>query len=123
MSGKLKGIFPALATPMTVDEEVDFDGLAELVEHLVETGGVHGVIPLGSTGEYYALSPREREAVLKATLETVAGRVPVLAGANAASTREVVQYSRQAEQMGAAGVLLAAPYYSLPTADELSTLR
>jgi len=114
-----EGIFTALVTPMTADEEPDLPTLAGFVDFLIEDGGVHGIIPLGSTGEYYALSATERESMLKATIAAVGGRVPVLAGANAPSTREVVQYSRQAEQLGAAGLLLAAPYYSLPTADEL----
>lgn len=119
MSSQLRGVFPALVTPMTAGREVDRPTLAALVNSLIEDGGVHGVIPLGSTGEYYALSAEERREVLETTLEAAGGRVPVLAGANAGATRDVVAYSRQAEQMGAAGVLLAAPYYSLPGPDEL----
>ena len=119
MPNEFEGIFAALVTPMTADEEVDHATLARFVDYLIGEGGIHGLIPLGSTGEYYALSPQEREAVVKTTLEAAAGRVPVVAGANAASTREVVAYCRQAERLGAAGVMLAAPYYSLPSADEL----
>lgn len=114
-----QGVFSALVTPMTADEEIDQPALADFVDYLIEEGCVGGIIPLGSTGEYYALTARERQQVLKTALEATAGRVPVLAGANAGATREVVRYCREAEQMGAAGVLLAAPYYSLPTADEL----
>jgi len=117
--GKLEGVFPALVTPMTVEEEVDYRALRDFVNYLIEDGGVHGLIPLGSTGEYYALSPDEREAVAKATIEATAGRVPVLVGANAGGTRQVVEFSQRAEALGADGVLLAAPYYSLPTPDEL----
>ncbi len=119
MAEKFHGLFPALVTPMTADEEVDHKTLADFVDYLIEKGGVHGIIPLGSTGEYYALSARERSDVLKTTIQTAAGRVPVLAGANAGSTRDVVMYCREAEKSGAAGVLLAAPYYSLPRNDEL----
>jgi 4-hydroxy-tetrahydrodipicolinate synthase len=118
MQTRFQGVFAALVTPMTAAEDIDHGILAALVDYLVSEG-VHGLIPLGSTGEYYALSAEEREEVLKTTLEAAAGRVPVVAGANAGSTREVVRYCRQAERMGAAGVLLAAPYYSLPTPDEL----
>jgi 4-hydroxy-tetrahydrodipicolinate synthase len=116
---KFHGLYPALVTPMTADEEVDLKMLADFVDYLIEKGGVHGIIPLGSTGEYYALSARERSDVLKTVIQTVAGRVPVVAGANAGSTRDVVIYCREAEKLGAAGVLLAAPYYSLPRSDEL----
>lgn len=118
-SGELQGVCAALVTPMTPQQQIDLPTLAGFVDFLIEEGGIHAVAPLGSTGEYYALTGEERQAVLKATLEAVAGRVPVVAGANAGATREVVDYCRRAEQLGAAGVLLAAPYYSLPTADEL----
>ncbi|NQU24407.1 MAG: dihydrodipicolinate synthase family protein, partial [Candidatus Nealsonbacteria bacterium] len=118
MPTEFRGVYTAMVTPMTPDEEIDFATLETFVNYLIDQG-VHGLIPLGSTGEYYALSPQEREAVIKATLAAAAGRVPVLAGANAGATREVVDYCKQAEQLGTAGVLLAAPYYSLPTPDEL----
>jgi 4-hydroxy-tetrahydrodipicolinate synthase len=98
--------------------EVDCPTLGRFVEHLIRQG-VHGLIPLGSTGEYYALSPAERERVLRTTLDAAAGRVPVVAGTNAGSTRDVVAFSRQAEQLGCAGVMLAPPYYSLPRLEEL----
>lgn len=118
MKNALKGVIAALVTPMTVKEEVDLDKLAEVVEHLI-TEGVQGLAPLGSTGEYYALASSERQAVVKTMLEVTGDRVPVLVGANAGSTREVVRHARDAESQGAQGLLLAAPYYSLPTADEL----
>jgi len=114
-----EGVFPALVTPMTADEEVDCDELAKLVDDLIEQGGVHGVIPLGSTGEYYALTTEERHRVVETTLQAVADRVPVVVGCNAAATREVIEHCRFAEKSGASGVLLPAPYYSLPTQDEL----
>lgn len=114
----LHGVFAAMVTPMTADEEIDFSKLAELADRLIRHG-VHGLVPLGSTGEYYALSADERERVLRTTLEAAAGRVPVVAGTNAGSTREVVAYSTQAEQLGCAGIMLAAPYYSLPGPEEL----
>lgn len=113
-----KGVMAALVTPMTAAEELDLDRLGEIVEYLI-ANGVQGLAPLGSTGEYYALTGVERQAVVRATLEAAAGRVPVVVGANAGSTREVVAYARQAEALGADGVLLGAPYYSLPGAEEL----
>jgi 4-hydroxy-tetrahydrodipicolinate synthase len=118
MKNTLNGVIAALVTPMTIEEEVDLDKLAGVVDYLI-TQGVRGLAPLGSTGEYYALTAGERQAVVKTTLEATADRVPVLVGANGGSTREVVRYARDAESEGAQGVLLAAPYYSLPTADEL----
>jgi len=119
MSETWEGIFSALVTPMTDAEEIDEGRLAQMADHLIREGGVHGLIPLGSTGEYYALSADERERVVRTTIDAAAGRVPVVVGANGGSTREVIAYCRQAEQLGASGVMLAAPYYSLPTDDEL----
>ncbi len=118
MKSMLKGVVAALVTPMTAKEELDLDRLGEIVNHLIGEG-VQGLAPLGSTGEYYALRPGERKAVVKATLEAAAERVPVIVGVNAGSTREVVEYACEAQALGADGILLAAPYYSLPTANEL----
>lgn len=118
MDSQIHGVLVALVTPMTSEEEVDFATLEKTVDYLIGQG-VHGLIPLGSTGEFYALTSQERQQVLQTTLNAAGGRVPVLAGTNAGSTRDVVAFSRQAEQMGAAGVMLAAPYYSLPRPEEL----
>ena len=118
MRPKIHGVLVALVTPMTARQEIDLDRLAAFTDHLIRQG-VHGLIPLGSTGEFYALTAQERQEVLKTVIETSGGRVAVLAGANAGSTREVVRLSQEAEKAGADGVLLAPPYYSLPRPDEL----
>lgn len=115
---RLWGVLPAMVTPMTTRQEVDWPGLAAFTEHLIRQG-VHGLIPLGSTGEYYALNPDERQRVVETVVDIANQRVPVWVGTNAGSTREAVAFSREAEKLGAAGVMLAAPYYSLPTHDEL----
>jgi 4-hydroxy-tetrahydrodipicolinate synthase len=103
---------------MKAKEGIDLKTLAQHVETMIASG-IHGLIPLGSTGEFYALTAEERRAVLLTTLETARGRVPVVAGTNAGSTRDVVAFSREAEELGCAGVMLAPPYYSLPRPDEL----
>ena len=112
------GVFSALVTPMQGDGEIDYPTLGQFTDYLIRKG-VHGLVPLGSTGEYYALSADERERVIRTTLDAAAARVPVIAGTNAGSTRDVIAFSRQAEELGCAGVMLAAPYYSLPRPDEL----
>ncbi len=117
-AGTFRGVFAASVTPMKASQEIDFPRLAAFTDALLRQG-LHGLVPLGSTGEYYALSADEREGVLRTTLEVVAGRVPVVAGANAGSTRDVIAFARQAEQLGCDGVMLAAPYYSLPRPEEL----
>jgi len=118
MKNKLHGIFVAMVTPMKANEQVDFKKLEKHADYLIRQK-VHGLIPLGSTGEYYALTPKERHDVVKATISAAKGRVPVVVGTNAGSTMDVIEYSKQAEKLGAVGILLAPPYYSLPTLDEL----
>jgi len=117
-TGRFKGVFVALVTPMTADQEVDYDALGAMVEHMI-ANGVHGIAPLGTTGEYYALSAEERQAVAAGTIQAAAGRAKVMVGVSAGSTREVIAYARQAEKLGADGILLASPYYSLPTPGEI----
>jgi 4-hydroxy-tetrahydrodipicolinate synthase len=114
----LHGVFVALVTPMKANDAIDYTRLGSFTDHLIRQG-VHGLIPLGSTGEFYALSAEERERVIRVTLEAAAERVNVIAGANAGATRDVIAFSRQAERLGCAGVMLAAPYYSLPRPEEL----
>src|SRR5262249_6097026 len=118
MTSSFRGVYPAMVTPMNEREEVDLAKLEAVTEYLIGAG-VHGLIPLGSTGEFYALTPQERRNVLATVIRTAAGRVPVIAGVNAAATREVVQFSREAETLGASGIMVAPPYYSLPHKDEL----
>ncbi len=112
------GVHVPIVTPMDQEQNLDLKQLAAYTDVLIDAG-IHGLTALGSTGEYYALSPEERTSVLKTVLDATDGRIPVLAGTNAASTREVIAYSQQAQEMGAAGLLLAAPYYSLPQGHEL----
>jgi 4-hydroxy-tetrahydrodipicolinate synthase len=116
--GNFHGVFTALVTPMQADGEIDYHKLGTFADYLIGQG-VHGLIPLGSTGEYYALTSDERERVIRITLEAADGRVPVVAGTNAGSTRDVIAFSRQAETLGCDGVMLAPPYYSLPQPAEL----
>ncbi len=112
------GVYVAMITPMDDNQEINYDKLGEFADYLIKEG-VHGIIPLGSTGEFYALTDHERSEVLRVTIDAVAGRVPVLAGTNASSTKKVIEYSQQAEKAGADGLLIAPPYYSLPTPPEL----
>ncbi len=118
MPAPFRGVFTALVTPMTPDEELDLGALEAHVDRQVACG-VHGLVALGSTGEYYALSPAERESVVRTVVGAARGRVPVLVGPNAGATRDAVAYARGAEKAGAAGLLVSAPYYSLPSPDEL----
>lgn len=113
------GVLPALITPFTEDGgAVDAVALAEHVERLV-AAGVGGLVPGGSTGEFTTLSSAERRQVTEVTIEAAGGRVPVVPGTGALSTRETVELSVHAERAGAAAVMVVPPFYDAPRWPEL----
>jgi 4-hydroxy-tetrahydrodipicolinate synthase len=115
---QLNGIMPALVTPFDKTGAVDYDVLASLVEYQIKQG-VGGLVPLGSTGEYYALTNEERRRVMATVREVASDRVMLIAGANGSCTREVIEQVKQARDTGYSNVLIAPPYYAIPTQDEL----
>jgi 4-hydroxy-tetrahydrodipicolinate synthase len=107
-----------MITPYDAEGRVDLKALAAFTDWQIREG-VHGLIPLGSTGEFLSLSQDERDGVAETVIKTSAGRVPVLIGTGAEDTREALRLSREAERMGADGVMIIPPFYSTPTDDEL----
>jgi 4-hydroxy-tetrahydrodipicolinate synthase len=113
------GAYTVLVTPFTPDGgAVDLPALQRLVAFQIGHG-IDGLIPLGSTGEFLSVSRDERTAIVETTVRAAAGRVPVLIGTGAEDTREAVALSREAERLGADGVMVIPPFYSVPTEDEL----
>ena len=113
------GVLPALTTPFTEDgDALDTGALRALVERLIGAG-VGGLVPGGSTGEFTTLTNAERRELIEVTIEAAAGRVPVVAGTGALSTRETVELSIHAEQAGAAAVMIIPPFYDAPSWNEL----
>ena len=111
MSEPFHGVLPALITPFSEDgSAIDKDALAAIVERLIGAG-VAGLVPGGSTGEFTTLSQSERRELIETTVEAAAGRVPVVAGTGALSTRETVELSTHAERAGAAAVMIVPPFY------------
>jgi dihydrodipicolinate synthase/N-acetylneuraminate lyase len=105
------GVLPALITPFTGDgAAIDTDALAANVDRLI-AGGAGGLVPGGSTGEFTTLTNGERRELIEATVEAAAGRVPVVAGTGALSTRETVELSAHAERARAAAVMIVPPFY------------
>jgi 4-hydroxy-tetrahydrodipicolinate synthase len=121
MSEPFHGVLPALITPFTDDgSAIDTDALAAIADRLIGAG-VAGLVPGGSTGEFTTLSHRERRQLVETTVEAAAGRVPVVAGTGALSTRETVELSVHAEQAGAAAVMIVPPFYDALSWRELLT--
>ncbi len=118
MSERLRGTFTVMVTPFDAQGGVDLAMLRRFTDWQIREG-IHGLIPLGSTGEFLSLGDEERHAVAGTVVETAAGRVPVLIGTGAERTEDVIRYSREAEALGADGVMIIPPFYSTPTEDEL----
>lgn len=108
----LRGSFTALVTPFR-DGAVDEKALCELVDWQIEEG-IHGLVPVGTTGESPTLSHEEHKRVVELTVQQAAGRVPVIAGAGSNNTIEAVDLARHAEKAGADAVLVVTPYYNKP---------
>jgi 4-hydroxy-tetrahydrodipicolinate synthase len=107
-----------MITPMKPDYSIDVDGLKRDIDWWIAEG-THGLIPMGSTGEFSSLEEDEHLLVLETTVKHAAGRVPVLAGTGAERTEKAVRLARFAESVGADALMVVAPYYALPTEDEL----
>jgi 4-hydroxy-tetrahydrodipicolinate synthase len=104
------GVFPYLVSPMDADGAVRRDVLDRLCDDLIASG-VHGLTPLGSTGEFAYLNNAQREAVVQATIEAAHGRVPVVAGVASTSTLDAVAQAKAYERLGADGILAILEAY------------
>ncbi|MCR5880632.1 4-hydroxy-tetrahydrodipicolinate synthase [Phenylobacterium sp. J367] len=112
-----RGVLPALVTPFR-NGAVDEDAFVALVERQIE-GGVHGLVPVGTTGETATLSHEEHRRVVELCVETARGRVPVVAGAGSNSTAEAIELVRHAKAIGADAALVVTPYYNRPSQEGL----
>ncbi|RLG31620.1 4-hydroxy-tetrahydrodipicolinate synthase [Methanosarcinales archaeon] len=108
---KLEGVYPALITPFTKDDEIDEEGLRRMVEYVIE-GGVAGIVPCGTTGESATLSHEEHKRVIDVVVDC--SKVPVIAGTGSNNTKEAVEFTKHAEDTGADACLLITPYYNKP---------
>ncbi|MCW4026505.1 MAG: dihydrodipicolinate synthase family protein, partial [Candidatus Bathyarchaeota archaeon] len=118
MSLEVKGIIPAMVTPLDKDEELDEDGLRQLVNYLIDSG-VHGVFVCGSQGEFFALEKEEKKRAIEVAVDEANGRVPVYAGTGDVTTRSVIELSRYARDVGADAVSVVTPFFIRPTQEEL----
>ena len=107
------GAFTAIVTPF-LDGKVDEKGFVDLIESQI-ANGIHGIVPVGTTGESATLGFDEHKRVIELTVQTVAGRVPVIAGTGANNTLEAIEFTESAKESGADAVLSVAPYYNKPS--------
>ena len=114
----LEGIVTVVTTPFDKNGNVNFSVLEKHIEFLI-SNGVHAIMPGGSTGEYYAETNEERKQILAFVVERVKRRIPVYAGTNSARPVETIELSNYAKTLGYEAIMLAAPYYSLPSKSEL----
>lgn len=111
---QVKSVYTALVTPFNEAGEVNYDALGELLEKQI-AAGVAGVVPMGTTGESPTMFNAEHDAVIRYTVEKVAGRVQVWAGTGSNNTQQAIRTTREAESAGADGALVVTPYYSKPS--------
>ena len=114
----ITGSLVAIVTPMHDDGSVDLDSLAGLIGHHIEAG-TDGVISVGTTGESATLSHDEHQVVIEKTIQSVNGRIPVIAGTGSNSTAEALELTKAAHELGADACLLVVPYYNKPTQEGL----
>jgi 4-hydroxy-tetrahydrodipicolinate synthase len=112
-----RGVLPALVTPFR-NGAVDEDAFVSLVERQI-AGGVHGLVPVGTTGETATLSHEEHRRVVELCVQTARGRVPVIAGAGSNSTAEAIELVQHAKTVGADAALVVTPYYNRPSQEGL----
>ena len=117
------GVFPYLVSPFDADGKIRGDVLGRLCDDLVKSG-VHGLTPLGSTGEFAYLDNAQRTTVVRATIEAAKGRVPVVAGVASTSTADAVAQAKAYQKLGADGILaILEAYFPLQDAQVYSYFR
>ena len=114
MRNNWAGCGTALVTPFTTSGAFDEVAVRRLTRRQID-GGIHFLVPCGTTGESPTLSDTERQRVVEIVVDEAAGRIPVLAGAGGHNTREVIGLAREMERVGASGLLSVAPYYNKPS--------
>lgn len=108
-----QGVLTALVTPMTSSGDLDLAALSRLVERQL-AGGIHGLVPCGTTGEAPTLSVDEHIEVIRQTVRIADGAVPVMGGIGSNNTRTAIDNAKRAQDAGVDGVLATAPYYNKP---------
>ena len=115
---EIKGVIVPLLTPMNADETINEKELRNQVNHQIESG-IHALFPLGTNGEAYILSHEEKEQVLKIVVDEAKGRVPVYGGTGCISTKETIELSLKAKEIGIDVLSIITPSFAAASQDEL----
>lgn len=118
LAGNISGVYTAIVTPFTAEDQIDWEALERLIARQLEAG-IDGIVPCGTTGESPTLTEREQLDLIKFVVQEVSGKAAVFAGTGSNSTRHAVHLSKQAEELGADGCLVVSPYYNKPTQEGL----
>lgn len=111
-------LITAMVTPFDERGEIDFDATKNLLEHLINTG-TDAVVVAGTTGESPTLSTEEKLELFSFVIKEANGRIPVIAGTGTNNTKASIELTKEAEKLGADGIMLVAPYYNRPNQDGL----
>ena len=118
MAKEVEGIIAAIVTPFDNDNNVNFSGFRKVINYLIDNK-IHGILPAGSQGEFYALSKKERFQLMEAAVEEANGRIYVMPNTGSISTKETVELTKFAEKAGADCVSVITPFFISPNQDEL----
>ena len=113
-----KGIIPAMVTPIDEKGRINEGALRKLTNHLID-GGVHGLFPVGSQGEFFSLTFEQKKEAIRIVVDETRGRVPVYAGTGAVTTREAIETTKMAQDWGVSAVSVITPYFLIPSQKEL----
>ena len=114
----IKGAITALATPMKMDGSLDFSSLEKLIEFQISEG-INGLVAVGTTGESATVDVEEHLEIISFFIKISNNRVPIIAGTGANSTKEAIELTKEARDLGADAALLVSPYYNKPTQEGL----
>ncbi len=114
----IKRVIPPIVTPTNENDVIKESVQCDIVDHIIK-GGVHGILALGSNGEFYGLDPEQQERSGQIVIDQAAGRVPVYFGIGSITTRECVKWAKKAEELKADAISVLHPMFIGPNDEEM----
>ena len=116
---KFEGIYTPLVAPFTDNGDLNQEAMVKTIDMLIDCG-IHGIVIAGTTGEYYAMTMKERFELMAIAKKMINGRVPTIVGTGAIRTEDSIEYAKQAKKTGADAILITTPPYAYPTGREIA---